>query len=154
MEFRVLFFHTTSSARFSLDRAFSGFQIGQPQQVVGREQRRSRTGRILSRGRIPRGLRVRHQPNGRPLPEIGSVNGDPLDYRERLAKFGADQGISLEYSEEIAPARGTSSGGKTTLLPGQPPAEEFATLAHETAHLCGAGIYVALSSDACRKRCR
>ena len=74
------------------------------------------------------------QTDGQPLPEIGSVNGDPRDYRERLANFVAGQGIALEYSEEIAPARGTSSGGKITLLPGQCPAEEFATLAHEVAH--------------------
>ena len=74
------------------------------------------------------------QTDGQPLPEIGSVNGDPREYRERLAKFVAEQGIALEYSEEIAPARGTSSGGKITLLPGQSPAEEFATLAHEMAH--------------------
>jgi antirestriction protein ArdC len=74
------------------------------------------------------------QTDGQPLPEIGSVNGDPRGYRERLAKFVAEQGIALEYSDEITPARGTSSGGKITLLPGQSPAEEFATLAHEVAH--------------------
>jgi len=74
------------------------------------------------------------QTDGQPLPEIGSVNGDPREYRERLAKFVAGQGITLEYSGEIAPARGMSEGGKITLLPGQSPAEEFATLAHETAH--------------------
>jgi antirestriction protein ArdC len=74
------------------------------------------------------------QTDGQPLPEIGSVNGDPSGYRDRLSKFVADQGIALEYSDEIAPARGTSSGGKITLLPGQSPAEEFATLAHEVAH--------------------
>lgn len=88
------------------------------------------------------------QTDGQPLPEIGSVNGDPRDYRERLAEFVAGQGIALEYSDEIAPARGTSSGGKITLLPGQSPAEEFATLAHEVAHLCGDGIYVAFGADA------
>jgi len=48
--------------------------------------------------------------------------------------FIAERGIALEYSEEIAPARGMSEGGKITLLPGQSPAEEFATLAHELAH--------------------
>lgn len=74
------------------------------------------------------------QTDGQPLPAIGSVNGDPRDHRERLAKFIADQGITLEYSEDIAPARGMSEGGKIKLLPGHPPAEEFATLAHETAH--------------------
>ena len=74
------------------------------------------------------------QTDGQPLPEIGSVNGDPREYRERLAKFVADQGIALEYSEDIVPARGTSAAGTVTLLPGQSPAEEFATLAHETAY--------------------
>ena len=74
------------------------------------------------------------QTDGQPLPEIGSVNGDPREYRERLAKFVVNQSIALEYSDAIAPARGTSSGGKITLLYGQSPAEEFATLAHEVAH--------------------
>jgi hypothetical protein len=74
------------------------------------------------------------QTDGQELPAVGSVNGDPREYRERLAKFVAGQGIVLEYSEDIAPARGTSSGGKITLMPGQSQAEEFATLAHELAH--------------------
>jgi N-terminal domain of anti-restriction factor ArdC len=74
------------------------------------------------------------QTDGQPLPEIGSVNGDPREYRELLAKLVAAQGIALEYSDDIAPARGMSEGGKITLLPGQSPAEEFATLAHEIAH--------------------
>jgi antirestriction protein ArdC len=85
------------------------------------------------------GFRAAHvfdvsQTDGQPLPEVGGVNGDPRGYRERLAKFIADQGIALEYSCDIVPARGTSSGGKITLLPGQSPAEEFATLTHEVAH--------------------
>jgi len=74
------------------------------------------------------------QTDGQELPTIGSVNGEPREYRERLAKFVTGQGIVLEYSEDIAPARGTSAGGKITLLPGQSPAEEFATLAHELGH--------------------
>lgn len=74
------------------------------------------------------------QTDGEPLPEIGNMNGDPREYSERLVKFVAVRGIALEYSDDIAPARGTSSGGKITLLPGQSPAEEFATLAHEVAH--------------------
>jgi hypothetical protein len=37
-------------------------------------------------------------------------------------------------SDEIAPAKGMATRGKITLLPGQPPAELLATLAHETAH--------------------
>jgi parallel beta-helix repeat protein len=37
-----------------------------------------------------------------------------------------NQGITLEFTDEIAPPRGTSPGGKITLLPSQSPAEEFA----------------------------
>ena len=86
------------------------------------------------------------QTGGQELPAIGNVNGDPSEYRERLGNFIIGQRIALEYSQDIAPARGTSAGGKITLLPGQSPAEEFATLAHELAHLCGGEIYVALDS--------
>lgn len=74
------------------------------------------------------------QTDGQDLPEIGSVTGDPNEYSQRLAGFCVEQSIAIEYSQEIAPARGTSAGGKIMLLPGQSPAEEFATLAHELAH--------------------
>jgi hypothetical protein len=67
------------------------------------------------------------QTDGQELPEIGNVNGDPREHRERLGKFVTDQGILLEYLQDIAPARGASAGGKITLLPDQTPAEEFAT---------------------------
>jgi hypothetical protein len=43
--------------------------------------------------------------------------------------------IMLSYSDQIAPAKGLSHGGKITLLSGMQPAEEFSTLAHEIAHL-------------------
>jgi antirestriction protein ArdC len=71
---------------------------------------------------------------GRDLPNIGTVEGDPSSYQERLAEFVVDQGITLHYSADIAPARGVSEGGKITLLPGMSPAETFATLVHECAH--------------------
>lgn len=74
------------------------------------------------------------QTDGKELPQIGIVQGDPREYRERLRSFADAQGIAVEYSEQIAPARGVSSGGKIMLLPGQSPAEEFSTLAHEIAH--------------------
>jgi hypothetical protein len=74
------------------------------------------------------------QTEGRDLPNIGTVSGDPLNYQERLAEFVAAQGIALHYAAEIAPARGVSEGGKITLLPGMSPAETFATLVHECAH--------------------
>jgi antirestriction protein ArdC len=74
------------------------------------------------------------QTDGKELPQIGAVHGDPHEHAERLRSFADVQGIAVQYSDEIAPARGVSSGGKITLLPGQTPAEEFSTLAHELAH--------------------
>jgi antirestriction protein ArdC len=74
------------------------------------------------------------QTDGQDLPQIGIVHGDPSEYSDGLRKFAAQQNILIEYSEEIAPARGTSYGGRIALLPGQSSAEEFSTLAHELAH--------------------
>jgi antirestriction protein ArdC len=74
------------------------------------------------------------QTDGRELPQIGMVQGEPREYRDRLLCFAKSLGIAVECSLEIAPARGTSSGGDIKLLPGQPEAEEFSTLAHELAH--------------------
>jgi antirestriction protein ArdC len=74
------------------------------------------------------------QTDGKELPQIGVVQGEPGSYSDRLRQFASTQGISVEYSAEIAPARGISCGGKIVLLPGQLPAEEFSTLAHELAH--------------------
>ena len=74
------------------------------------------------------------QTDGKELPAMGTVEGDPKDATVRLWAFAKAQGISLEYSEQIAPARGVSYGGKVVLLPGQTPAEEFSTLTHELAH--------------------
>jgi len=71
---------------------------------------------------------------GNPLPQVGSVNGDPGAYRERLEQFVREQGIALEYSADIAPAKGVSEGGKIKLLPDQTLAETVATLVHELAH--------------------
>jgi antirestriction protein ArdC len=74
------------------------------------------------------------QTDGKELPQIGLVEGDPCAYSDRLRRFAAEQGISIEYSENIAPARGTSYGGRVVILPSQSAAEEFSTLAHELAH--------------------
>jgi hypothetical protein len=68
------------------------------------------------------------------LPTLTEVQGDVSGYRERLFEFVKSQGIEMSYSEGIATAKGLSHGGKITLLPGQSPAEEFATMAHELAH--------------------
>lgn len=74
------------------------------------------------------------QTEGAALPEPATVTGEAGGYLDRLVELVIDRGIELEYSEHIAPAQGASSGGKIVLLPGQPKAEEFSTLAHELAH--------------------
>jgi hypothetical protein len=72
--------------------------------------------------------------DGEPLPELGNAQGDPAGYTERLKDFVMQRSIQVEYSDSIYPAQGQCSPGKITLLPGQCPAEEFATLTHEVAH--------------------
>jgi hypothetical protein len=74
------------------------------------------------------------QTDGEPLTEISAVAGDPGDYTDRLKSCVAQLGIALEYSSDIAPAKGLSHGGKITLLPDLSPAEAFSTLVHELAH--------------------
>jgi antirestriction protein ArdC len=74
------------------------------------------------------------QTAGADIAQIGVVNGDPGAHLVRLEEFVRAQGIALEYSQDIAPAKGMSEGGKITLLPGQTPAETLSTLAHEYAH--------------------
>ncbi len=73
--------------------------------------------------------------HGMPLPELERVTGEPGIYLDRLRDFVNAQGISLEYTESIAPALGTASGNTIRLLPGQSKPEEFNTLVHELAHL-------------------
>jgi antirestriction protein ArdC len=85
------------------------------------------------------GFRAAHvfdlsQTEGDPLPEFATTKGDPKDCLDRLKDFIAAKGITLQYSDSIAPAKGLSSGGKITLLPNMESGEHFSVLAHETAH--------------------
>ena len=75
------------------------------------------------------------QTEGAPLPSIGEVTGDASVYLDRLRQFVQVQGITVELTDEIAPALGTAFGNTIRLLPGQTEAEELATLVHEYAHL-------------------
>jgi antirestriction protein ArdC len=74
------------------------------------------------------------QTDGQALPEFAKTAGDPKDYGDKLKAVAAARGISVEYDSAIAPAQGTSSGGRIRLMPDMAPAEEFAVLAHELAH--------------------
>lgn len=89
--------------------------------------------------RVPAGFRAAYvfdisDTDGEPLPKLATTQGDPAGNTERLKEFVAACGLKLEYSDEIYPALGEYSPGKIALLPGQSPAQEFCTLAHEVAH--------------------
>ena len=74
------------------------------------------------------------QTEGEDLPQFASVKGDPAGNGDSLKRFVQSRGIALDYDQAIAPAKGLSLGGRITLLPGLPSAEEFSTLVHEAAH--------------------
>jgi antirestriction protein ArdC len=75
------------------------------------------------------------QTEGEPLPELDKVTGEAGVYLDRLREFVNAQGITLEYTESIAPALGMAFGTTIRLLPGQTDAESFTTLVHELSHL-------------------
>jgi len=74
------------------------------------------------------------QTEGEELPSFKQVTGEVSYEFDRLKNFVAAQNIELVFDESIAPALGTSYGGRIALLPDLSAAESFATLAHEVAH--------------------
>src|SRR5262249_51918118 len=56
------------------------------------------------------------QTEGAELPKFDQVQGDPAEQLPRLIEFVKSQNIKLEYSNNIAPARGLSYGGLIRLL--------------------------------------
>lgn len=73
------------------------------------------------------------QTDGKPMPEIRRVAGDPGDFTRRVKEFIQSRGIALTY-EDLNGAEGLSSGGQIRVKSGLPPAEEFSVLVHELAH--------------------
>jgi len=74
------------------------------------------------------------QTEGAELPAMREISGEVGENRARLIAFINKQNIELVFTENIAPALGTSYGGRIAILPGQSEAEEFSTLVHELAH--------------------
>ena len=74
------------------------------------------------------------QTNGKPLVEFARVQGDPADYIERLKEYIAEQGIKVEYSDNIGLAEGISYGGVIKIKEGLSAAETFSVLVHEMSH--------------------
>ncbi|HSU30560.1 MAG TPA: ArdC family protein [Bryobacteraceae bacterium] len=74
------------------------------------------------------------QTDGQELPEFATVKGNPAEHLERLKALVGSHSIALDYDASIAPAKGVSRGGRITLMPNLPAAEEFSTLVHELSH--------------------
>jgi antirestriction protein ArdC len=74
------------------------------------------------------------QTDGQDLPEFATVKGNPVEHLQRLKALVGSHSITLDYDASIAPARGVSRGGRITLMPNLPAAEEFSTLVHELSH--------------------
>jgi antirestriction protein ArdC len=74
------------------------------------------------------------QTSGEPLPQFARAKGSPGKYTDRLRESIRSRGIALQYSDDIAPALGISSGGQITVRCGLAPAAEFSVLVHELAH--------------------
>jgi len=136
---KVAGFRTWNSLGRFVNKGERGILILAPMVRHKREEREPLAEETIASDRELLGFRAAYvfdisQTTGNDLPHLTEVQGDVIGLRERLTAWLAEQAIPVIYSVDIAPARGISSGGKITLLPGLSAAEEFATLVHEAAH--------------------
>ena len=73
------------------------------------------------------------QTEGKPLPSVAEVSGDPGVLFESLKRFASDKGIRVCYQADVR-GKGVSKCGEILLRVGLEPAVEFYVLAHEIAH--------------------
>ena len=73
------------------------------------------------------------QTEGEPAPISNTVNADLADVLKKLMEFAANEQIQIEYSDKIAPAKGTSYRGVIRLLPDMEAGETVSILVRELA---------------------
>ena len=73
------------------------------------------------------------QTEGEPAPISNTVNADLADVLKKLMEFAANEQIQIEYSDKIAPAKGTSYRGVIRLLPDMEAGETVSVLVRELA---------------------
>jgi hypothetical protein len=141
---RVAGFHAWKELGRFVKRGEKGIQILAP--MVGHQRRKDTTEQETNTNRETKpapvliGFRAVYvfdvaQTEGADLPDFEhDITGEVGEHRDQLIAFLDSQNITVEYSENIAPALGVSYGGKIVLLPGQSKAEEFVTLVHEAGH--------------------
>src|SRR5208283_2861286 len=118
---RIAGFHTWKKLGRNVKRGAKGIMILAP--VVLRKEKEEPTSEE-GHSKAAVGFRAVYvfdqmDTEGKPLSELGSAQGDPAGYTEKLKQFIAERGIQLEYSDSIYPAQGQCSLGKIVLLPGQ-----------------------------------
>ena len=74
------------------------------------------------------------QTDGDPLPTPSEASGDPGAKTQALTNAIIEQGIVVQWVDDLDGALGTSSGGCIRLLKDLAPATAFTTLVHEYAH--------------------
>ena len=84
------------------------------------------------------GFRIVHvfdlsQTDGKPLPTLSEIHGDPGKHLLGLKNLVGKQGIELTYADLRGP-EGISKGGSIVIDSRLTPTEEFSVLAHELAH--------------------
>ena len=136
---KVAGFRTWNSLGRFVNKGERGILILAPMVRHKREELESLPEQTVASERQLLGFRAAYvfdvsQTAGNDLPHLTEVQGDVVGLRERLTAWLSGQAIVVMHSVDIAPARGVSSGGKITLLPDLPAAEEFSTLVHEVAH--------------------
>jgi N-terminal domain of anti-restriction factor ArdC len=130
---RVAGFQTWRTMGRFVRKGEKGIAIMAP--IIGRREAESEG----DNARTVRGFRAAYvfdvdQTDGDPLPTPIEASGDPGARTALLKTAILEQGIALEYVDELGGALGTSSGGCIRLLNGLSPAMEFTTLVHEHAH--------------------
>ena len=130
---RVAGFQTWRMLNRFVRKGEKGIAILAP--IVGRREAESEG----DNARTVRGFRAAYvfdveQTDGEPLPTPTEASGDPGAKTALLKTAIFEQGIAIEYADELSGALGTSSGGRIRLLNGLSPAMEFTTLVHEHAH--------------------
>jgi hypothetical protein len=130
---RVAGFHTWRTMGRFVRKGEKGIAIMAP--IVGRREAECAD----DKARTIVGFRAAYvfdvaQTDGDPLPAPCEALGDPGAKTALLTTAILEQGITIEYVDELGGALGTSSGGRIRLLNGLSPAMEFTTLVHEHAH--------------------
>lgn len=74
------------------------------------------------------------QTEGRDLPQLGTIAGDPGEQIVRIEDLIRSKGIELDVVQSLNGALGLSAGGKISIVSSLAPAERFSTLVHELAH--------------------